>query len=175
MPYKNKCTRTLLEEVARLRYGEAMKTGVTPTWEAIAAAVGVTDRSLRDARLKPLWAEILREFGSPLDDENLASARVRLGQLIHASDERVALSACKCCLELMLARRIDLVHHGAMIQVSHFDLSGITPAELRKLAATVAEVEGISPGRRALPMALDDIGTPREDGPYADREDVDDE
>lgn len=152
----------LMAKAIRLRYEVAMRSGKVPSWDQIAEHLGVSVRHLRRVRETPAWAEMLRKFGSPMDDENLQHARMRLSALIHSSDERVALQACRCILELQLARRLDVVHHGAVVQVQQFDLTGVTPEQLRRLAGTVAEVEGVGPGRRELPEAVvtvEDSGT----------------
>lgn len=148
-----KRTQGLIARAVRMRWETVLLGGSPRAYEAVAEALGVTERTLRRWRQTDAWAAELSALDCPEQERELVGqAKATLRRLMMDKDPKVALGAARAVMDFCLARKLEVEHRGEVVYLRRYDVSGVAPETLHRWISEATEAEGIGPGAgRALP------------------------
>jgi len=145
----------MLSRAVRLRWEPILRGERPMDYEAIAMALGVSDRTIRRWRKLPAWNQAVGDLDSPVGDRELVGrAKAVVEGLLADPDPRVRLGAARCLFDYFGAKHLEVQHSGEVVYMKRFDVKGVDPETLHAWVAEAVRVEGIGPGAQAaLPEA----------------------
>lgn len=151
-----KRTNGLIAKAVRMRWETVLIGGAPRSYESIAQALGVTERTLRRWRHTEAWADEVAAMDCPEQERELINqAKAALRYLLMDQDHKIRLAAARAVLDYCLARKLEVEHHGEVVYLRRYDVSGVSSETLHQWITEATAAEGIGPGaERALPESV---------------------